>query len=111
MASRVDPQLLQQATEEFETALELRENMPEALIGLGNVHLQQGEYQVAIELLKKAIESVPDSREAHFALAGAFAQSGSIEDACETYSHFLSLDPPATWKTQAEQMMASLGCE
>jgi tetratricopeptide (TPR) repeat protein len=109
--SLADPELLEQATEEFETALELRENMPEALIGLGNVYLQQGDYNAAIEALQKAIESVPDSREAHYALAGALAQSGSIDEACETYSQFLSLDPPANWKAQAEQTMTSLGCK
>jgi len=85
--------------------------MPEALIGLGNVHLQQGDYSAAIEVLQQAIESVPKSREAHYALAGAFAQSGDIDKACETYEQFLSLDPPANWKNQAEQAMASLGCE
>jgi len=105
-----DPELLEQATAEFETALELRENMPEALIGLGNVQLQQGNYSAAIDALQQALESVPNSREAHYALAGAFAQSGNIEKACETYDQFLSLDPPAAWKAQAEQTMASLGC-
>jgi len=106
-----DPELLEQATGEFEIALELRENMPEALIGLGNVHLQQGEPSAAIETLQQAIEAVPDSREAHYALAGAFAQSGDVEKSCETYGQFLALDPPAAWQAQAEQMMAQLGCE
>jgi pentatricopeptide repeat protein len=85
--------------------------MPEALIGLGNVHLQQGAPEAAIEALEQAIESVPDSRESHYALANAYAQSGDIEKACETYDAFLSLDPPANWKAQAEQAMTSLGCE
>lgn len=109
--SPADPELLEQATDEFETALELREGMPEALIGLGNVYLQRGDYETAIEILQEAIASVPDSREAHYALAGALAQSGSVDEACETYRKFLSLDPPANWKAQAEQAMASLGCE
>jgi tetratricopeptide (TPR) repeat protein len=109
--SLADPELLDQATEEFDAALELRENMPEALIGLGNVYLQQGDYDAAIEVLEQAIASVPDSREAHYALAGALAQSGNADRACETYSQFLSLDPPANWRAQAEQTMASLGCE
>lgn len=110
-ASPGDPELLEQASEEFETALQLRENMPEALIGLGNVLLQQGDHEAAIETLQRAIEFVPDSREAHYALAGAFAQSGSINAACETYDEFLSLDPPAAWRNQAEQTMAALGCD
>lgn len=106
-----DSELLGQATEEFEAALEMRESMPEALIGLGNVRLQEGDYDAAVELLEQAIDSVPQSREAHYALAGALAQTGDIEAACETYDRFLALDPPETWRTQAEQTMTALGCD
>jgi len=110
-ASPPDEDLLEQATEEFEAAMELRENMPEALIGLGNVRLQEGDYDQAIGLLEEAIGAVPESREAHYALAGALAQIGDIDAACETYDQFLSLDPPETWRTQAEQTMMALGCD
>jgi tetratricopeptide (TPR) repeat protein len=107
----VDPDLLAEATKEFNTALELREGMPEALIGLGNVSMQLGDYENAIDTLQQAIESVPDSREAYYGLASAYAQSGNIDRACETYKHFLSLDPPAGWRAQAEQAMAALACD
>jgi tetratricopeptide (TPR) repeat protein len=110
-SATVDPELLEQATGEFEAALALRENMPEALIGLGNIYLQQGDYDAAIETLSQVIEVVPDSREAYYALGGAYAQSGNIDKACETYDEFISLEPPAAWRTQAEQVMTSLGCE
>jgi tetratricopeptide (TPR) repeat protein len=110
-AAAVDPELLDQATAEFNIAIELREGMPEALIGLGNVYIQQGDYETAIETLRQAIESVPNSREAYYALAGAYAQSGNIDRACETYKHFLTLDPPANWQAQAEQTMAALACD
>jgi cytochrome c-type biogenesis protein CcmH/NrfG len=85
--------------------------MPEALIGLGNIYIQQGEYGTAIDALQQAVESLPDSREAYYALGSAYAQSGDIDEACETYQHFLTLDPPAEWRDQAEQMMVALACE
>jgi len=107
----IDPELLAQATDEFNVAIDLREGMPEALIGLGNVYIQQGDFDTAIETLQRAIESVPDSREAFYALGSAYAQAGSIDMACETYKHFLALDPPANWRAQAEQTMAALACE
>ena len=110
-AAAVDPELLDQATQEFNVALELRESMPEALIGLGNIYIQQGDYKTAIETLQQAIEWVPDSREAYYGLGGAYAQSGNIDKACETFKHFLTLDPPANWRAQAEQTMAALACE
>ena len=106
-----DPGILAQATYQFEVALELRENMPEALIGLGNIFLQQGNHGSAITVLDQAIELVPDSREAHYALGAAYAQSGDTVQACETYERFLSLRPPETWRSHAEQIVASLGCE
>lgn len=107
----VDTELLDQATEEFNAALELREGMPEALIGLGNVSIQQGDYENAVQKLQEAIESLPGSREAYYGLANAYAQSGNVDKACQTYRQFLSLDPPAGWQTQAEQTMTALGCD
>jgi tetratricopeptide (TPR) repeat protein len=105
-----DPQLLEQAVAEFETALELEEDMPEALIGLGNVYIQQADYAAAIEALQRAIEQAPTSPEAYYALGGAHAQSGDRAAACEAYGRFLELDPPATWRAQAEQAMTALEC-
>jgi tetratricopeptide (TPR) repeat protein len=106
-----DPELLDQAMEQFNAALELREGMPEALVGLGNILIQQKDYDAAIEALQQAIASVPDSREAYYGLASAYAQSGNIDQACEAFKHFLTLDPPDNWRTQAEQTMAALACD
>lgn len=105
-----DPQTLDQAIAEFETALELKENMPQALIGLGNVYIQQADYATAIEMLQRAIEQLPDSPEAYYGLGEAYAQNGDTASACEAYSHFLTLDPPSTWRAQGEHMMTTLGC-
>jgi tetratricopeptide (TPR) repeat protein len=105
-----DPQSLEQAIAEFKAALGLKENMPEALIGMGNVYIQQANYADAIETLQQAIEQTPDSPEAYYALGGAYAQSGDVESACEAYSKFLTLNPPANWRTMGEQTMATLGC-
>ena len=84
--------------------------MPEALIGLGNVYIQQADYAAAVTVLQRAIEQAPASPEAYYALGEAHAQSGDQASACEAYSRFLELDPPATWRTQGEQAMVALGC-
>jgi Flp pilus assembly protein TadD len=88
----------------------LKENMPEALIGLGNVYIQQANYTTAITVLQQAVEQAPDSPEAYYALGGAYAQSGDTAKACDAYSRFLALNPPSTWQTQGEQAMTALGC-
>jgi tetratricopeptide (TPR) repeat protein len=103
-------ELLDKATREFETALANEEGMPEALIGSANVHLQRAEYGDATELLLRALDSLPESPEGHYALALAYAGSGDVELSCQTYSAFLGLDPPANWRNQAEQEMIGLQC-
>jgi len=60
--------------------------------------------------LQQAIEQMPDSPQAYYALGGAFAQSGDTTSACDAYSSFLALDPPSNWRLQGEQAMAALGC-
>ncbi|HET91818.1 MAG TPA: tetratricopeptide repeat protein [Chloroflexi bacterium] len=109
-SASANPQLLQQAVESFEAALTLKEGMPEALIGLGNVYIQQGEYDTAIETLQTAIETRPQSPEAHYALGEAYAQKGDMANACETFGQFMDLNPPQAWRTQAQQTMTMLGC-
>ena len=108
-AAPVDQQLLDQAVAEFEATLESRADMPEALIGMGNVLIQQADYAAAIEALQRAIEQTP-APEAYYALGEAYARSGDTAGACEAYSRFLELDPPATWRAQGEQSMNALGC-
>jgi len=105
-----DPQFVEQAVAEFETALELKEGMPEALIGMANISMLRADFEAAIEALQQAIEQMPDSPEAYYALGGAFAQSSDTASACESYTHFLTLNPPQTWRDQVAAEMTALGC-
>jgi len=103
-------QFLEQAQSEFEVALELREDMPQALIGMGNIYNQQGDYAAAIEVLQQAIEQAPDLSEAYYALGEAYARSNDVANACETYSQFVEMDPLPVFQDQARQVMTTLGC-
>lgn len=105
------PGLVADAVAEFERALSLKENMPEALIGMANIRIQEGNYPAAIEVLGAAIDQIPDSPEAHYALAEAYARNGQIDSACDTYDKFLKLDPPEAWQSQAQQQMSAVGCD
>jgi len=105
-----DPQLLEQAAGEFESALALKEGMLEARIGMANIYILQANYSEAIEILQQVIEQKPDSLEAHYALGRAYTQGGDTEKACQTYNHFLTLNPPQRWQDQVEKTIATLGC-
>ena len=105
-----DADLLEKAQAEFEQALELCPGMPEPLIGLGNLHLVEGDPAAAIEPLKQALEQVEDSPQAWFALGQAYAALGQGEKACDAFDRFLALSPPPEWAEQAEQIREQLGC-
>ncbi|MCJ7736753.1 MAG: tetratricopeptide repeat protein, partial [Anaerolineae bacterium] len=105
------PGLVADSVTEFERALSLRENMPEALICIANIRIQEGNHAAAIEMLRAAIDQIPDSPEALYALAEAYVRSGQLDSACDTYDKFLKLDPPEAWQSQAQQQMSAVGCE
>ncbi|NLE43637.1 MAG: tetratricopeptide repeat protein [Chloroflexi bacterium] len=105
-----DVDLMEAAVAEFEAALRLRENMPEALIGMSHVKMQEGDYGAAIEMLRNALTQLPSSPEAHFALAEAFARSGDAAQSCDAYQAFIELSPPEDWLTQAREEMRIIGC-
>jgi len=100
---------LTQSQKEFEQALALTSDKPEALVGLANVYMFQNKLTEAIELLEKAVEKVPDMREALFALGRAYAVSGQMEKASETLHAFLETDPPEVWAQQARELLTQLG--
>lgn len=103
-------QSLELAAAEFEVALELEADMPEALIGMGRVYIEQGRYAEAVELLQRAVEQLPSSPEAHYALAEAYALNGEIERACETYARLLELTLPPELRSHVEQQMDASEC-
>lgn len=105
-----DSARLEKAGEEFARALELCPGMPEALIGMGNLHLLQGDAQKALEVLNQVLEREPDSLQAWYAVAQAQATLGDQGEACRALEQFLLLSPPAEWAEQAEKMKGQLGC-
>ena len=104
-----DATLLQQAEAEFNHALEIVPQKPEALVGLANIDMLRNDMVTAIDRLEQAIEQSPGMREALFALGRSYAATGQQDKAIATLQQFLDTDPPAMWAEQAEQMLADLG--
>lgn len=105
-----DSGLLEKARAEFDAALKACPGMPEALIGMGNLLLVQGDPQAALAPLQQAVERHPDSVEAWFALAQAYAILNQTTEACDALERFLALSPPAEWAEQAGKIKGQLGC-
>jgi len=84
--------LLDEAIEEFEAALLIRE-APKTLSNLGAVYRRQGRMSEALEQYEKAIAIAPDDPEPHFGLGLVFAEQGRVSEALAEYDLALALDP------------------
>lgn len=104
-----DAEFLAQSEAEFEQALDLSADKPEALVGLANVYMFQNKNSDAIGLLERAVEKNPEMREALFALGRAYAVSGQMDRARETLQDFLETEPPEVWAQQAQELLNQLG--
>lgn len=99
----------QQAEDEFNRALAVESDKPEALVGLANIHMLRNDMEQAISMLERVVDQNPQMREALFALGRAYAAVGETAKAKSILAQFLDMDPPAVWAEQAEEILQSLG--
>jgi Flp pilus assembly protein TadD len=93
---------------EFETALELNDQLAPAYIGLGNIYLLYEEFELALDVLEQAVTLAPNSPEAYFALGQAHFSLNDVAQARAAWEHVLTLNPAQPWREQTEQMLNSL---
>jgi tetratricopeptide (TPR) repeat protein len=99
---------LEKGQTEFETALELDDELSPAYIGLGNIYLLYEDFELALDMLNQAITLSPNSPEAYFALGQAYISLNNVTQARAAWEHVLSLNPAPPWREQTEQMLKSL---
>ncbi|MEZ6119931.1 MAG: tetratricopeptide repeat protein [Pirellulaceae bacterium] len=69
------------AEQAFQAVIQHGPQMPEGYVGLADVRIRQGDYQVAVNLLEKAIELDPKYQGAHFLLGSAYQRLGMTNKA------------------------------
>ena len=84
---------LQQAREQFEAALEIKPDDPEALNSVGQILDRQGDVSGAIVRFEKAISVAPDRWAYHFNLAHAVGRQGDWTRAADEYREAVRLFP------------------
>lgn len=99
---------LELAREEFERAWELAPGKAEVLVGLGNVHLLEGNLAQAIEVLEEAVATAPEMPEALFALGRLYALTNNFDGAREMLERCLAANPPEVWAQQAQELLELL---
>ena len=60
---------------------------------LGSNHYARREYVEAVDMYRKALSIDPDSVEAHFNMAVAFADAQVFDEAIEEWQKVIALDP------------------
>lgn len=84
----------EEAIDSIKKALRLSPFPPTGFIrGLGTAYIEAGRYGEAITEFKKCIKRVPNDIMAHEALALTYALDGRYEEARETWSEVLKIDP------------------
>jgi tetratricopeptide (TPR) repeat protein len=83
----------EEAADAFEKALEIDENMPNALNGLGIIHTRRGDYEKANELFKKAQELKPSDGIIQTNYAMALSRIDEYETALKHAEKGLKLIP------------------
>ena len=83
----------QGAAANFKKALELDPKNVAAIVGLGEVAMQQGLYDAAIKHLKKAVKLAKGSSRIHTLLGECYLNSGNTKSAEASFKKALQLDP------------------
>ena len=84
---------LDEAIEEFTTAIELGPNMAKSHYNLGRVYQEKGLFENAIDAYKKAVELNPGYTDAYFNLANIYMRLQLRKDAVYAYRKVIELDP------------------
>jgi tetratricopeptide (TPR) repeat protein len=70
-----------EALEEFNAALKLAPDDPDAKIGVGYVFMQQGKQAQAIDLFRSVVATHPENGNAHYQLGKLLLDGGKVEEA------------------------------
>ncbi|HZZ27805.1 MAG TPA: tetratricopeptide repeat protein [Pirellulales bacterium] len=84
---------LDEAMAEYQAALRLKANYPEALVNLGTALVESNRIEQAIAQYQQAIDLKPEYAQAHNYLGVALAKSGQPQSAVEQYQLALQLNP------------------
>jgi tetratricopeptide (TPR) repeat protein len=84
---------LDTARKDYQKALLIRPNYPEAINNLGAADFAQGRYKQAIKLYRKALTLMPDSAVIAANLGTAYFAAGKFQSGLESYQSAFRLDP------------------
>lgn len=96
------------ALADYDKALALDPEAPEAYLGRGNALAQQGDYDAAIEDYSRAIELNPSDATGYFNRGSALANQGHYAEAIADFETYLQADDVLGMRTTVEGWIAEL---
>ncbi|HXI82939.1 MAG TPA: tetratricopeptide repeat protein [Verrucomicrobiae bacterium] len=84
---------IQEATDEFNLALQLKPDMADAHCRLGVFLQREGKYEEAIRHYEQALQTDPDYADAHYNLGTALVRLDRMTEAMEQWEEALRIDP------------------
>lgn len=86
----------------YKEAQKIDKNNPETMVGIAFISFKKSQFDIAIDLFKKAIKLNPADRMSHKLLGDVYRQIGQSPEAIESYKNFLELAPESKYKDQIE---------
>jgi tetratricopeptide (TPR) repeat protein len=94
---------LEQSEKYYLEALEFKPDFVHALGGLAQTYIDMGRIPEAVEKLKRAVRSVPDSPALHFQMAQAYQLALEFKKSYNSYRKVVDLAPESPLAEEAEQ--------
>ena len=97
-----------EAQSEFERALEIEPNYPDALNNLGTIYASIGRKQEGINMMRRALDLNPGHLQARFNLAMQYYENGLTADAGREYRLLIQISPLSKEAVFARKMLAMI---
>lgn len=94
-----------EADKNFKQAQKLDYNNVDALIGLAKLSYMSSQFEIALDLFRKALSEQPNNPKIHHQLGEVYKQLGQSALAIESYKIFLELEPNTKYKRKIEDYM------
>lgn len=97
---------VEQAKQDYERALRLKPNYPEAINNLGTIYYAQKDYKQAEKLYHKALKAMPHSASVYNNLGAAYFAQGKFGKGAQAYRAAFAIDPSVFNATSVEGVAA-----
>ena len=93
---------------DYERALRMKPNYPEAMNNLGTIYYEKKNYKKAEKLYRRALKLSPHAATFYNNLGAAYFAQGKLRQGADAYQHAFAIDP-AVFNRNSAQGIAELG--